>query len=138
MRSIDRQEQAVYFSSVTEKLDEIDTIKVYSKPELRHMTVSSTSGTPEEIAAGLVPNYDRYLTRWKNRWDSFEPQEGMLLWIDVEPELNEDGSLKIDEETSEPTVLPDYRLKKYIGTAKGLIRRYGIEKIGANYEENQG
>lgn len=137
MRSNNREQQKIYFSMVTEKLNGIDTIKTFSKPEIRYMTVSSTSGTPEEIAAGLVPNYDRYLTRWKNRWDSFEPQEGMLLWVDKEPELNEDGNLKMDEETLEPTVLPDYRLKKCIGAEKGLVHRYGIEKIGANREENQ-
>ena len=45
--------------------------------------------------------------------------------------------LKMDEETLEPTVLPDYRLKKCIGAEKGLVHRYGIEKIGANREENQ-
>ena len=61
----------------------------------------------------------------------------MLLWVDKEPELNEDGTLKMDEETLEPTVLPDYRLKKCIGAEKGLVHRYGIEKIGANREENQ-
>ena len=43
----------------------------------------------------------------------------------------------VDEETLEPTVLPDYRLKKCIGAEKGLVHRYGIEKIGANREENQ-
>ena len=95
------------------------------------MTVSSTSGTPEEISAGIVPTYDRYLIFWKSRWNKFKPKEGWVLWIDVAPELNEDGDLLLDD-NGLPTVLPDYRLDKIIDTKKGAIARYGIIKIGGH------
>lgn len=83
MRSNSRQRQDVYFSEIKETLDEIDTVQEYTKPVLQRMTVSSTSGTPEEISAGIVPTYDRYLIFWKSRWNKFKPKEGWVLWIDL-------------------------------------------------------
>ena len=131
MRSNSRQRQDVYFSEIKETLDEIDTVQEYTKPVIQRMTVASTSGTPEEISAGIVPTYDRYLIFWKSRWNKFKPKEGWVLWIDVAPELNEDGDLLLDD-NGLPTVLPDYRLDKIIDTKKGAIARYGIVKIGGH------
>ena len=84
------------------------------------------SGTPEEIAAGIVPDYDRYITSF-NR--NFHPQEADIFWIDRIPQISEDGSLILDE-NGEPAVLPDYTLKKILDTQKGNIARYGISKRG--------
>lgn len=118
MRGLKRQKQAVYWSRVTEDLDGIDTIKTYQKPELHHLSVSATAGTPEELSAGYVPDYDRYITNFDR---SFKPQIADVFWIDCKPELNESG---------EPTVPPDYRLKKILDTQKGNVARYGIKYIG--------
>ena len=62
MRGLVRQKQKVYWSRITEKTQGLDRIKVYEKPVLFSFSVSSTAGTPEEIAAGIVPDYDRYIT----------------------------------------------------------------------------
>lgn len=127
MRSSMRQRQSVWFSKVTEKLDGYDSINEYEKPIEKKVTVSYTSGTPDEIAAGILPNYDRYITCFDR---SFAPQEGMVLWVDKVPELDEDGNLVLIENV--PSVLPDYNLKRVINTQKGIVARYGISKIGGN------
>ena len=66
MRSNMRQRQEVYFCKISEKIEGIDTVREYQKPECLWVTVSSTSGTPEEQAAGIVLDYDRYITHWKS------------------------------------------------------------------------
>ena len=75
----------------------IDNIIKYGKPEMLKQTVSATSGTPEEIAAGIVPNYDRYVTHYKSKSKPFNPVEGMGVFVDVEPELDETGNLVMEE-----------------------------------------
>lgn len=126
MRGLVRQKQKVYWSRITEKTERLDRIKVYEKPVLYSFSVSSTAGTPEEIAAGIVPDYDRYITSF-NR--NFHPQEADIFWIDRIPQISEDGSLILNKD-GEPTVLPDYTLKKILDTQKGNIARYGISKKG--------
>lgn len=76
MRGLVRQKQKVYWSRITEKTEGLDRIKVYEKPVLYSFSVSSTAGTPEEIAAGIVPDYDRYITSF-NR--NFHPQEADIF-----------------------------------------------------------
>ena len=126
MRGLVRQKQKVYWSRVVEKMDGLERVKVYEKPVTYFFSVSATAGTPEEIAAGIVPDYDRYITSF-NR--DFQPQEADLFWIDRTPQISEDGSLILDED-GEPTVLPDYTLKRILDTQKGCIARYGISKRG--------
>ena len=100
MRGLKRQKQTVYWSRVTEDLDGIDTIKTYQKPELYHLSVSATAGTPEELSAGYIPDYDRYITNFDR---SFKPQTADVFWIDCKPELTETGELVLGED-GEPTV----------------------------------
>ncbi len=126
MRGLKRQKQSVYWSKITEEVNGIDTFEVYSKPKKLHFSVSATAGTPEEIAAGVVPDYDRYITSF-NR--DFNPKEGDVFWIDVVPQLDKQGNLILEDTI--PVVAPDYRLKKILDTQKGNIARYGIKKIGA-------
>lgn len=129
MRSMKRERQEIWFCEVDEIKDGIDTVYSYKKPIKKKMTVSSTSGTPEEISAGIVPNYDRYITSYDRK---FKPKEGFVLWVDVKPKIDEEGNLIINEETELPEVQPDYRLSRIIDTEKGNIARYGIVKIGGN------
>lgn len=126
MRSLKRQKQEIYWSRISEKILGIERIEVYEKPIKYHFSVSATSGTPEEIAAGIVPSYDRYITSF-NR--NFHPKEADIFWIDRAPELSENGELLLTENGA-PTVQPDYVLKKIIDTQKGNVARYGIAKRG--------
>lgn len=129
MRGLKRQKQSVYWSKVTEELDGIDTVPTYSQPQSFKFSVSSTAGTPEEISAGIVPDYDRYITSFDR---DFKPKEGDVFWIDVIPKLDEDGNLILEDDI--PVVMPDYRLKKILDTQRGNIARYGISKIGTENE----
>ena len=130
MRGRLRQKQSIWISTVKEKNNGMDKLLVYSNPQKKNISVSATAGTPEELSAGIVPDYDRYITVFDR---TFQPKECNVLWIDVVPEVGEDGSLILNEDNS-PTVLPDYRLKRTLDTQKGQVARYGISKIGGNNE----
>lgn len=129
MRGLKRQKQIVYWSKVSEELSDIDTITVYTKPNMYKLSVSATAGTPEELSAGIVPDYDRYITSFER---DFKPEEGDVFWVDAVPKLNKDGNLVLKDDI--PAVMPDYRLKKILDTQRGNVARYGITKIGAENE----
>lgn len=129
MRGLKRQKQIVYWSKVSEELSDIDTITVYTKPNMYKLSVSATAGTPEELSAGIVPDYDRYITSFER---DFKPEEGDVFWVDAVPKLDENGKLVLEDDI--PVVMPDYRLKKILDTQRGNIARYGITKIGVENE----
>jgi hypothetical protein len=127
-RSPVRERQKVWFSTVTEKLVGMATVNIYSNPVMKRFTVSAGAGTPTQISAGIVPDYDREITSYDR---TFKPTEGDAIWVDAAPELNDDGSLVVDEQYR-PSVPPDYRLTKIFDTQKGNVAVYGIRKVGGN------
>lgn len=131
MRSPARQRQKVWFSTITEKKGGLDTIHEYSTPVMRRLTVSAGAGTPTQISAGLVVDYDREITSYDKSLRS-EISEGSVCWVDVMPEISEDGSLVISDDGVTPTVPPDYRVDKIFLTARGRVDVLGIRKIGGN------
>ena len=131
MRSPVKQRQEVWFSAITEKKVGIDTIQEYSKPIMRGLTVSAGAGTPTQISAGLVVDYDREITSYDKSLRS-EVSEGSACWVDVVPEISEDGSLAVLDDGVTPTVPPDYRVDKIFQTARGRVDVLGIKKIGGN------
>lgn len=131
MRSRIRDRQKVWFSKIEEKKIGIDTIKTYGNPIVKTFTVSATAGTPSDISAGIIPDYDREITSYDRSFCEIA-EEGMAIWVDKEPEINGDGSLKISEDEVTPTVVPDYRLSKILDTKKGHVARYGIVKVGGS------
>lgn len=128
--SLNRIRQKIWFCKRTEKLVNGIHIPVYGKPVLKHYTVSSTSGSPDDVAAGIIPDYDRYITRdkMKDRYNTFEFAEDDVLWVDREPQLDDDGNVSLTE-NGEAIVPPDYVLKKILDSQKSLIERFGISKI---------
>ena len=131
MRSPVNQRQPVYFSTITEKKVGIDTIQEYSKPIMRKLTVSAGTGAPTQISAGLVVDYDREITSYDKSLRS-EVEEGSVCWVDVVPEIADDGSLVMSDDEVTPTVPPDYRVDKIFQTARGRVDVFGIKKIGGN------
>lgn len=127
MRSLSRLKQFVWFSKVREIQVGIDTINQYSKLIEKKFTISPNSGTPEEISAGIVPTYDRYITSFDR---DFKPEEGMAVWVDKVPQLDDSGNLIMADDGKTPVTPPDYTLKKIIDTARGSVARYGIKKVG--------
>lgn len=131
MRSPAKQRQEVWFSTITEKKVGIDTIHEYSTPVMRRLTVSAGAGTPTRISAGLVVDYDREITSYDKSL-RLEVKEGSACWVDVVPEISEDGSLAMLDDGVTPTVPPDYRVDKFFQTARGRVDVLGIKKIGGN------
>lgn len=129
MRSLSRLKQFVWFSKVREIQVGIDTINQYSKLIEKKFTISPNSGTPEEISAGIVPTYDRYITSFDR---DFKPEEGMAVWVDKVPQLDDSGNLVMAEDGITPVTPPDYTLKKLLVTQKGKVLRFGISKIGGS------
>lgn len=129
MRSPSRLKQKVWFSKIEEVIEGIDTVQRYNKPIMKRFTVSATAGTPEEISAGIVPTYDRYITSYDR---DFKPEEGMAVWVDKIPQLDDSGNLVMSDDGITPVTTPDYTLKKIIDTAKGSVARYGIKKVGGS------
>lgn len=134
MRSSSRLKQKIWFSKIEEVIEGIDTVQRYSKPIMKRFTVSATAGTPEEISAGIVPTYDRYITRYKNSCceNDIEYEEGMAVWVDKIPQIDDSGNLVMEEDGITPVTPPDYTLKKIIDTARGSVARYGIKKVGGS------
>lgn len=131
MRSMLRDRQAIYFSSVTEKKVGVDTVQEYGKPIMRKLTVSAGAGAPTQISAGLVVDYDREITSYDKSLRT-EVTEGSVCWVDVIPEIAEDGSLILSDDEVTPTVPPDYRVDKIFQTARGRVDVLGIRKIGSS------
>lgn len=129
MRSNSRQKQKVWFSKIEEVIEGIDTVQRYSKPIMKRFTVSATAGTPEEISAGIVPIYDRYITSYDREFCKIA-EEGMAVWVDKVPQLDDSGNLVMAEDGITPVTPPDYTLKKIIDTARGSVARYGIKRVG--------
>lgn len=126
MRCLVRQTQELWFSVKSMGYDGIDEVSTYTKPEMHRFSVSPSGSTPEDYAVGIVPDYDRYITSFDR---TFDPIEGTQVWVDVTPELNRDGTLKLDEDGN-PTVYPDYTLRRKVDTKMGTVARYLIKKNG--------
>ena len=130
MRSKGRDRQKVYFATVTEKKAGIDTVQEYGKPIMKRLAVSSGTGQPGQVSAGLVVDYDREITSYDKTLRGII-REGDALYVDVEPQLNEDGTLTMGDDGYTPVTPPDYRISAIFSTQKGDVDVYGIKKVGA-------
>ena len=131
MRSRGRDRQKIWFVTVTEKKVGIDTIYEYNDPVIeKKMAVSSGTGQPGQVSAGLVVDYDREITSYEKTLRGFI-REGDAVFVDVEPQLNEDGTLTMGEDGYTPVTSPDYRISAIFSTQKGDVDVFGIKKVGA-------
>lgn len=130
MRSRLRDRQKIYFVTVAEKKVGIDTVQEYGKPIMKKMAVSSGTNMPGQVSAGLVVDYDREITSYDKTLKGVI-REGDAVFVDVEPQLNEDGTLTMGEDGYTPVTSPDYRISAIFKTQKGNVDVYGIKKNGA-------
>lgn len=132
MRSRGRDRQKIWFVTVTEKKVGIDTAQEYNDPVIeKKMSVSSGTGQPGQISAGLVVDYDREITSYDKSLRGVI-REGDAVFVDVEPQLNDDGTLTMGEDGYTPVTSPDYRISAIFKTQKGSVDVYGIKKVGGN------
>ena len=128
-RIIDRQK--IWFVTITEKKVGIDTVQEYNDPVIeKKMAVSSGTGQPGQVSAGLVVDYDREITSYDKTLRGVI-REGDAVFVDVEPQLNDDGTLTMGEDGYTPVTPPDYRISAIFSTQKGKVDVYGIKKVGA-------
>ena len=131
MRSRGRDRQKIYFVAVTEKKVGIDTAQEYNDPVIgKKMSVSSGTGQPGQVSAGLVVDYDREITSYDKTLRGVI-REGDAVFVDVEPQLNDDGTLTMGEDGYTPVTSPDYRISAIFSTQKGDVDVFGIKKVGA-------
>ena len=131
MRSRGRDRQKIYFVTVTEKKVGIDTIYEYNDPVIKKkMSVSSGTGQPGQVSAGLVVDYDREIISYDKSLRGVI-REGDAVFIDVEPQLNDDGTLTMGKDGYTPVTPPDYRISAIFSTQKGDVDVFGIKKVGA-------
>ena len=131
MRSRSRDRQKIWFSNVTEKKVGLDTVQEYRKPIMKKMSVSSGTGQPGQVSAGLVVDYDREVVVYKHDGLRGVIREGDAVFVDVEPQLNDDGTLTMGDDGYTPVTLPDYRISAIFSTQKGGVDVFGIKKVGA-------
>ena len=131
MRSRSRDRQKIWFVTVTEKKVGIDTVQEYGKPIMKKMAVSSGTGQPGQVSAGLVVDYDREITSYDKTLRGII-REGDALYVDVEPQLNDDGTLTMGDDGYTPVTPPDYRITNIFFTQKGKVDVYGIKRVGGN------
>lgn len=131
MRSRVRDRQKVWFVTVTEKKVGIDTVQEYGKPIMRRLSVSAGTGQPGQVSAGLVVDYDREVVAYKHDGLRGVIREGDAIFIDVEPKLNDDGTLAMGDDGYTPVTPPDYRISAIFSTQKGDVDVFGIKKVGA-------
>ena len=132
MRSMLRDRQAIYFSIVTEKKVGVDTVQEYGKPIMRRLSVSAGTGQPGQVSAGLVVDYDREVVAYKHDGLRGVIREGDAVFVDVEPQINEDGTLTMVEDGYTPVTPPDYRISAIFSTQKGNVDILGIKKEGGD------
>lgn len=135
MRSRQRQRQTMYFVTVTETADGIDTIQHYGKPTENRLFISETHNLPNHYGSGITPTYGRYIFCYKQS-DLF--QVGSQVYIDRTPELDSEGNLVTDPVTGYPTVLPDYVIVRLIASRKGRVFQMGVKKMGDDGSQEVG
>ena len=131
MRSRVRDRQKIYFVTVAEKKVGVDTVQEYGKPIIKKMAVSSGTNMPGQVSAGLVVDYDREITSYDKSLRGVI-REGDAVFVDVEPQLNDDGTLTMGEDGYTPVTPPDYRISAIFSTKKGEVDVYGIKRVGGN------
>lgn len=119
--------QDLWYCKRVNKYIGIDKVNTFSDIVHDKRSVSTTAGSPEEISVGLIPVYDRYITVYK-RNDSYIPSEGDYVFIDIEPYINTNNELLLDDDGI-PKTIPDYRVEKLINTKKSRICLIGCSKV---------
>ena len=128
MRSLQRRKQNVWICKAYINDTSVEPYTSYSNPVKIRVTVSNTSGTPNELPVGSVTEYSRYFISYDR---NFKPEEGMVLFVDREPQLTITGKLATDL-SGNPYTKPDYVLTHIMDTERGTIARYGIKKIAGD------
>lgn len=133
MRDLERNKQTIWYAQYLDKTPIYDddgnesgeyTVS-YSNPSTFRINVSATAGNSRQQAFGYNLEYSRTMVTCNK---DFNLNESDVLWIDVIPQLNADGSLVLNDDGT-PITPPDYKV-----SAKGYSQNtasvtFAISKI---------
>lgn len=131
MRSLEINKQAIYYSLYGGKSPVLDDegnetgeyVTTYSNPIKFKIRVSPCKGRADEEVFGTVLDYDRTMSTTDKK---FPIDEHSRLWLDSIPELNTDGTLKLDA-NGQPLTPHDY---KVVGVSKDLNEwMFAVKKV---------
>lgn len=133
MADLRRQNQDVWVCSIIDEIEIQDENgdytgifrKVISNPIKYRLGVSSDVGNIEFSPIGTDLQYSREICTSKKQLNI---NEGDLLFIDLEPTLNADGSLTLNDDETDYVTSPDYIVKAKLSTKKSKYVRFGLEK----------
>lgn len=133
MSDLRRNNQDVWICSIIDEIEIQDEYgdytgayrKVISKPTKYRLGVGPSIGDATFTPYGANLQYNREISTRKK---SIVINEGDLLFVDVIPLLDEDGSLKLNEDNSDYVTPPDYLVKSKLYSQKEKYVRYGLEK----------
>lgn len=116
MRQLERERKEVWIAPYEGKTQRVDAHGrltgvydvTYGKPVCYHPTLSPCSGNVISDGFGLGEDYDRTMIVDKI---GLPIDEASVVWVDVIPELNDDGTLKLGDDML-PTVPWDYVVGK--------------------------
>lgn len=133
MADLRRQNQDVWVCSIIDEIEIQDENgdytgtfrKVISNPIKYRLGVSSSVGNATFSPFGADLQYSREICTSKKQLNI---NEGDLLFIDLEPTLNADGSLTLNDDGTDYVTSPDYIVKAKLSSKKSKFVRYGLEK----------
>lgn len=133
MADLRRQNQNVWVCSIIDEIEIQDSNgdytgayrKIISNPIKYRLGVSSSVGNATFSPFGANLQYSREICTSKKH---ININEGDLLFIDIEPTLNDDGSLKLNDDGNDYLTPPDYIVKAKLSSKKSKFVRYGLEK----------
>lgn len=133
MADLRRYNQNVWVCSIIDEIEIMDEDgnytgvyrKVISNPIKYRLGVSASVGNATFSPFGADLQYSREICTSKK---NIPINEGDLLFIDLEPTLNSDGSLTLNDDGSDYITSPDYIVKAKLFSKKSKFVRYGLEK----------
>ncbi len=145
MRTLKKRNQKVWFCEVTQVLEGLNNKNIYSEPVLYKVGVSPTAGDIAMYGNGLELTYDRYI-HWYDMKNI--PKEGTMVFVDVVPEIGEDGQLVTEEvpvlkpdgtqrldvdgnpiTTVKTLTEPDYLIDRVYQTQRGSVARLMLKRV---------
>ena len=133
MRSLEINKQTIWYALYMgkeavkdEEGNDTGEVKVqYSNPVSVRIRVSPNQGESYAHPFGTLTDYDRTMVTT----DKLPIDENSILWVDSIPELEADGSLKLNE-NGMPITPHDYIVKKVAPDIN--VTQYAIKKVSIN------
>lgn len=117
MRSLERNKINLWYALYSDKIPVVDEYgnevgqytNGYLNPVKTRQRVSPNKGNSTEEAFGIMADYDRVIVTT----DNLPLTEASILWINVVPEIDEDGSTTTPHDFKVVKVAPDINVRQY-------------------------